>query len=128
MTTWLAFAQRKSCHHREALQEIGYINWTMHRTNFKVGDVVYLFMSDERRVAFKTIVAEIGCKRTDTPYWVVKPSNHFTYKLALEKEYIGDKLTEEELVKHGFKGGGSIQHPMKNNPDLFNYIDSVFDE
>lgn len=99
----------------------------MHRTNFRIGDIVYLFMSDERKVAFKTRVIDEGCKRTDTPYWVVKPSSHLTYILELVWEYKGDKLTEGELVKYGFKGGRSIQHPMKNNTELLKYIDGVFD-
>lgn len=128
MKTWLAFAQRNICHHREALNEIGYINWTMYRTNFELGDIVYLFMSDERRVSFKTEVVEIGCPRTDNKYWVVKSNSVLTYKLQLVKEYCGDKLTEEELAKHGFNGGKSIQHPIKNNEELFKYINEVFDE
>lgn len=85
-------------------------------------------MSDERRVAFKTIVVEKDCKRTDTPYWQFNPSDNLTYKLELVKEHKGDKLTEEELFKHGFNGGRSLQHPRKNNIELLSYIDSVFEE
>ena len=48
------------------------------------------------------------------------------YKLELIKEYYGEKLTEEELAKHGFKGGRSLQHPIKNNNELIKYIDDVF--
>ena len=128
MATWLAFAQRKHCHHREALLNLGYINWTMYRTNFKVGDIVYLFMSDERRVCFMTKVVAKDCDRTDISYWQIQPNMHFMYKLDLVKEYNGDKLTEEELIKHGFKGGKSLQHPIKNNEELLKYIDEVFDE
>ena len=108
---WLAFAQRKSCHHREALMGLGYINWTMHHTKFKIGDIVFLFMSDERKVAFKTKVVAKDCDRTDIAYGQVKPNMHFTYKLVLVKEYTGNKLDEENLTQHGFKGGRSIQHP-----------------
>ena len=50
------------------------------------------------------------------------------YKLELMKEYCGDKLTEEELTKHGFRGGKSLQHPIKNNKELMKYIDDVFSE
>ena len=128
MTKWLAFAQRKHCHHREALLNLGYINWTMYRTNFKIGDIVYLFMSDERKVCFKTIVVEEECDRTDINYWQIQPNMHHMYKLELMKEYCGDKLTEEELAKHGFRGGKSLQHPIKNNKELMKYIDDVFIE
>ena len=124
---WLAFAQRKSCHHREALMELGYINWTMHRTNFEVVDIVFLFMSDERKVAFKTKVVAKECDRTDIAYWQIKPNMHFTYKLELVKEYTGNKLDEDDLAQHGFKGGKSLQHPLKNNVELLSYIDSIFE-
>jgi hypothetical protein len=53
---------------------------------------------------------------------------HFTYKLELVKEYTGNKLDEDDLIQHGFKGGRSIQHPLKNNVELLSYIDSVFEE
>ena len=53
---------------------------------------------------------------------------HFTYKLELVKEYTGNKLDEDELIQHGFKGGRSIQHPLKNNVELLSYIDSIFEE
>ncbi|MBQ5585913.1 MAG: hypothetical protein IIU71_05985 [Selenomonadaceae bacterium] len=108
--------------------ELGYINWTMHRTNFEVGDIVFLFMSDERKVAFKTKVVAKNCDRTDIAYWQVKPNMHFTYKLELVKEYTGNKLDEENLTQHGFKGGRSIQHPLKNNVELLSYINSVFED
>lgn len=102
---WLAFAQRKHCHHREALMELGYINWTMYRTNFEIGDIVFLFMSAERKVAFKTKVVAKNCNRTDIAYWQSKPNMYYTYKLELTKVYTGNKLSEEDLTKHGFKGG-----------------------
>lgn len=125
---WLAFAQRKHCHHREAFMELGYINWTMYRTNFEIGDIVFLFMSAERKVAFKTKVVAKNCVRTDIAYWQSKPNMYYTYKLELIKEYTGNKLSEEDLTKHGFKGGKSLQHPLKNNFELLNYIDSVFEK
>ena len=125
--TWLAYANRSLCHHAEALNDLGFINWTMHRTNFSIGDIVYLFVSDERRVRFKTQVVEEGCKRQDNAYWPqIKASNHLTYKLELVEEYAGHELDEELLKKHGFNGGRSIEHPMSNNPLLFKYIDGIF--
>lgn len=53
---------------------------------------------------------------------------HFTYKLELVKEYTGNKLDEDDLIQHGFKGGRSIQHPLKNNVELLSYIESTFEE
>lgn len=120
---WLVFCNRKMWHHKEALHEIGFINWTMYRTNFSIGDIVYLFMSDERRVRFMTRVAKDNCERKDGKYRVDNGvSKHLTYKLELVAESMNDALREENLRLHGFNGGRSLQSPMKNNPELFEYI------
>ena len=56
---WLATANQDKCRHTDALHEIGFINWVMGRTfHFKVGDIVYLFMKDERKVRFQLKVIE----------------------------------------------------------------------
>ena len=55
--TWLAFANRKRCRHADAIHTLGFISWSMGRARFAIGDVVYLFMSDERCDRFKLIVA-----------------------------------------------------------------------
>ena len=125
---WLVFCNRKMWHHAEALHEIGFINWTMYRTNFSIGDIVYLFMSDERRVRFMTRVAKDNCEREDSKYEDSKyrvdngVSKYLTYKLELVAESMNDALREENLKLHGFNGGRSLQSPMKNNPELFEYI------
>ena len=93
-----------------------------------IGDVVYLFMSDERRVRFKTEVVAEGSKREDTDYWQIPVSNHLTFKLEYRDEYQGDALDEDVLKQHGFNGGRSIELPMCNNASLFQYIESVFDK
>ena len=49
-----------------------------------------------------------------------------TFKLELVEEYNGDALSETKLLEHGFHGGRSLQHPMKNNPELFEYIQKQF--
>lgn len=125
---WLVFANREMWHHAEALHELGFVSWTMHRTNFSVGDIVYLFMSDERRVRFMTRVVEENCVRGDEKYRVDRAtSTHLTYKLEFVAESMNDGLKEENLKHHGFNGGRSIQHPMHNNPELFEYIAPYFD-
>ena len=53
---WLVYANRELCHHSEALHELGFINWREGR-KMSIGDTVYLFMSDERRIRFKTEVS-----------------------------------------------------------------------
>lgn len=126
---WLVFANRNMWHHKEALHEMGFISWTMHRTNFSIGDEVYLFMSDERRIRFKTKVIADNCERGDEKYRVNRQiSKHLTYKLEFVAESMSDDLKEVNLMKHGFNGGRSIQNPMHNNPELFTYIESIFNK
>ena len=124
--TWLAFANRKRCRHADAIHSLGFISWRMGRARFAIGDVVYLFMSDERCVRFKLVVTEENCKREDQAFWVEKAPDDITYKLELLEEYDGTMLCEQELCKHGFKGGRAIEIPSCNNLELLSYIKSQF--
>lgn len=124
----LAFAQSNICNHAKSLHELGFINWTMNQTKFNIGDIVYLFMSDERRIRFKTVVVDRNCPREDNEYWENQDeiNPYLTYKLQFVEEYNGKGLEEIELKKHGFNGGSSIEKPLKNNPQLFDYINGFF--
>ena len=124
--TWLAFANRKRCRHADAIHNLGFVSWRMGRARFSIGDVVYLFMSDERCVRFKMVVTATNCKREDQAYWVETPPNDITYKLELLEEYNGTELNETNLFDHGFSGGRSIEGPICNNVKLLNYIKSIF--
>lgn len=121
---WIAFANAKMCNHYKSLVEQGFINWRKSRTNFQVGDIVYLFSSVERRIIFKTIVTGIE-PRKDQAYWLVQPQLIETWKLEALGENMTDKLHEADLMQHGFKGGRSLQHPICNNSELIEYIKSV---
>ncbi len=124
---WLVFANRDYCHHAEALYELGFVNWKA-RKSFKmnIGDYVYLYVSDERRVRFKTQVVAENCDRQDDKYWQVSPSHDPTYKLEYRDEYKGNELDDAILREHGFNGGGSILTPSYKNKELLDYIESVF--
>ena len=122
--TWLVFANREKCRHADSIRETNFINWVM-KVKFSIGDIVYIFMSDERKVRFQMEVVEINCKREDQRYWVTDAPDDNTCKLKAIKEYYGDKLNERELEKHGFQGGRSIETPMYKNEVLFNYIRSI---
>lgn len=124
--TWIAFANSSRCNHSEAIHDLKYINWRMGPNfHFTIGDTVYLFMSEDRSIRFKMVVAEENCKRTDNGYWIEDAPKDVTYKLALVDEYKGNKLKEEYLIQYGFSGGG-IQTPSYKNEDLIAYIDSIF--
>lgn len=124
---WLVFANREKYHHKEALHDLGFVNWREGR-NFKmnIGDNVYLYVSDERRVQFKTQVVENHCERKDTKYWQIPAPSGPTYKLEFRDEYIGHELDDAVLRKHGFNGGRSIENPSYKNTALLDYIESVF--
>ena len=52
--SWLAFANSKVCRHANAIHDKGFINWGMKDNfHFSVGDIIYLFVSNERRVMFQ---------------------------------------------------------------------------
>ena len=120
---WLVFCNRTKWRHADSLHDKGFINWTMYRTNFSIGDIVYLFMSDERRIRFMTRVTEDNCVREDCEYKEGEDvPDHLAYRLELVAESMNDGLKEENLILHGFNGGRSIQTPMNNNPELFEYI------
>ena len=88
---------------------------------------MYLFMSDERCVRFKMVVTAENCKREDQTFWIdTLPKENNTYKLELLEEYDGTKLSEQELSKHGFNGGKSLEVPNCNNTELIGYIKTVF--
>ena len=67
-----------------------------------------------------------NCKREDQAFWVEKAPDDITYKLELLEEYDGTMLSEQELCKHGFKGGRSLEIPSCNNVELLSYIKSQF--
>ncbi len=124
--TWIAFANKKRCRHADAINTLGVISWRMGRARFAIGDIVYLFMSDERYVRFKMIVTAENCKREDKEFWIEKAPDDKTYKLELLAESNRSRLTESDLLRHGFKGGKSLEIPNCNNMELINYIKSVF--
>ncbi len=126
---WLVFANENKCKHLESLLAIKKIRWVMGRQyHFKSDDVVFLFMSNECCLRFKTVVTEENGKRSDSPLWVEKTPNDMIYRLELVKEYDGNNLFESHLVKHSFKGGRSFLHLMKGNKELLEYIDSEFEK
>lgn len=123
--SWLVMAQARRCNHYASLKETGFISWKKERNNFSIGDIVYVFSSIERKIIFKTKVIREEM-RADGKYWIEKPPIHMTWRLEVVCEYEGDSLDEETMREHGFKGGRSLQHPICNNPVLFDYIESQF--
>ena len=126
--TWLAYANQDKCNHVDAIHNLGFISWSMGRNyKFSIGDIVYIFMSDERRVRFKMQVEAEGIKREDMDYCISLLPEDITYRLRFVSEYNGNLLGETELIKRGFKGGRSIQKPTCKESEYMDFIKSVFD-
>lgn len=126
--TWLVYANRNRCNHADVIHSLGFISWAMGaKYRFAIGDIVYVFMSDERRVRFKMRVEKEGIKREDNDYCLSLSQNDITYRLRYVAEYNGRLLNEDELTTRGFKGGKSIEKPSCKEGEYMNYINSVFD-
>lgn len=126
--TWLAYANQDKCNHTDAVHNLGFISWSMGKNyKFSIGDIVYIFMSDERRVRFKMKVEAAGIKREDVDYCISLSPKDITYRLRVVSEYNGPLLGEAELGKYGFNGGRSIQKPTCKKSEYMNRIESVFD-
>ena len=121
-------SSRKYANHAESFRQIGIVSWKQERNRFQIGDIVYVFVSDERCVKFKASVTAKDVKREDAAFWNVAVPMHDTYRLSLEAEYEREGLEESTLKKYGFKDGRSLQHPMKlaNHSELLAYIQSQF--
>lgn len=126
--TWLIYANTNKCNHVDAIHHLGYISWTMGpKYKFAIGDIVYVFMSDERRIRFKMQVEAEGVKREDYIYCKSLSKDEITYRLRLVEEYNGQLLNEHELAKYGFKGGSGIEKTSCIEGEYMEYIKSVFD-
>ena len=96
----------------ECLAKYGEYHWQQTRYNINIGDIVYIYVSEDRAIKYKMTV-----EQTDEPYdrWMVKEEEFWLDKeriqdesqtkyalLRLVKESHSGKLTEENLKKHGF--------------------------
>lgn len=108
----LITAKRSTFLLAECLAKYGEFHWQQTRFNINVGDVVYVYVSEEREIKYKMTV-----ERVAEPYdrWMVDEEEFWVDKgriqdesqtkyalLRLVKESHSGKLTEENLTKHGF--------------------------
>lgn len=124
--TWIAFANAKKCDHAAAFSQLGFICWTMRGVKFNIGDIVHLFTSDTRSIRFKGEVVAANIPRQDGRFWITLPPNDLTYKVQLLATYNGTLLDERHLLRYGFNGGRSLQHPIYKNKQLINYVAGIF--
>ena len=96
----------------DCLAKYGEYHWQQTRYNVNIGDIVYVYVSEERAIKYKMTVEQV-----ELPYdrWMAKEEEFWVDKeriqdesltkyalLRLVKESKTGKLTEENLVKHGF--------------------------
>ena len=75
-------------------------------------------MSNSRIIRIKTIVEACGIPREDSEFWVEKAPRDLTSRLKLIGESNNNLLKEENLKRHGFNGGRSLQRPIYKNSQL----------
>lgn len=119
---WLVYANEKKCDHTKSLKELGLISW-VNKYKFQVGDIVYVYVSDEKYVRFKTVVSEVNVPRKDGAYWYGVAPKDRTCTLDYVAEYHGIALYRPQLEKFGLK---SMEVPIRSKSALLNYITEQF--
>ena len=99
---WLVFARREKCHHREALENLPFIDWTMEHNNFSIGDIVYIYPTNEDGIKFKTEVVAKNCERKDGDYWVDK-NKIDSFNVKIQKELFEDLALVSGFFEVGIK-------------------------
>lgn len=133
---WLAFANSKKFDAISCFRELGHSNWKMGTRHFSVGDIVYFYVSSERKVMFKTRVVAINLYQDvwdDDIYWSDKEREKAKGKqrMILDniEEYHGEELNEESLRQFGFpEKKSSLQQPVYGGgySECIKYIKSKF--
>lgn len=96
----------------ECLAKYGEFHWQQTRFNINIGDIVYVYVSEEREIKYKMTVERINelydrWMTKEEEFWVdkerIQDESQTKYALLrLVAESHSGKLTEENLLKHGF--------------------------
>ncbi len=106
-------AKRSTFRLAECLQKYGEYHWQQSRYNVNIGDFIYVYVSEDREIKYKMEVEAINVKYDE---WMVKEEEFWVDKDRInqdesETKYAllrlvavsrSGKLTEENLIKHGF--------------------------
>ena len=108
----LITAKRSTFLLAECLARYGEFHWQQTRFNINVGDVVYVYVSEDHEIKYKMTVQHVN---ESYDHWMAKEEEFWVNKeriqdesqtkyalLRLVKESHSGKLTEENLIKHGF--------------------------
>lgn len=132
---WLITVKRSVFLLAECLAQFGSFYWLQGRYNIKMGDTVYVYISERRCVAYRMSV-----NSTNLPYsvWVARDDMFYVDRerikqsevdtnyalLELEEESSSGMLTEENLLKHGFRR--APQGTKELTGELLKFIEDNF--
>ncbi|MEL4418979.1 HNH endonuclease [Shewanella algae] len=131
---WMISANSNMYDHASSFAHYGYIDWRQGNPKFSVGDIVYIYCtSPAKKIRYKCQIVKLDMPfnkiRDDKDYWLDKTEYEKSlkgkfFKLKLLEEFESEKLTLEELKKHGLNA--APQGPIKVTEQLQNYIATVF--
>ena len=108
----LITAKRSTFLLAECLAKYGEFHWQQTRFNINIGDTVYIYVSEEREIKYKMTVECVNelydrWMSKEEEFWVnkdrIQDESQTKYALLrLVAESHSGKLTEENLLKHGF--------------------------
>ncbi len=132
---WLAFANTEKFNAINCFRILGYSFWKMGNRKFSVGDIIYFYVSSERKVMFKTQVTEINLNQPiwdDDEYWSeserAKALGKRRMRLELMSEYNGDELDDDRLRLYGMPERKSpLEQPVyKKYTEVIDYVSRIF--
>lgn len=132
---WLAFANTRKFDAINCFRDLGRSYWKMGTRKFAVDDIIYFYVSSERKVMFKTKVTAINLRSfewADDSYWTEKERKKSVGKkrmeLVLIGEYNGEKLDDDVLRCYGMPEKKSpLEQPVyKSFTECIDYIRDVF--
>lgn len=132
---WLAFANTRKFDAINCFRNLGRSYWKMGTRKFAIDDIIYFYVSSERKVMFKTKVVAINLlsrEWADDPYWAEeerkKSAGKKRMELILIDEYNGQMLNDEVLRGYGLpEKKSSLEQPVYNSlTDCIDYIRMVF--
>ena len=136
LKTWIAYANTNKFDAINCFRTLQHSNWKMGNRHFSVGDIVYFYVSSERKVMFKSRVVAINLYQNewdDDEYWSEKEKKKAKGKARMVLsdlvEYCGEELNEECLRQYGFpEKKSSLQQPVYGGSysSCIKYIRSKF--
>lgn len=131
---WLISANSNIYDHSRSFSDSEYIDWKQGKTQYQIGDLVYIYVTrPEKKIRYKCVVEKINLNsiqiRNDKEYWVnqsdyEKSLSGYFFQLKLLARSNTDELGLDKLKSHGLSN--APQGPKKLSGDLLNYIENNF--